>query len=295
MRHLQRLGLAASLAACLGVACKSPQGDTPRPPSQPAPALDPAIAKARLQKLRDDTIVERAKVVTAAANHASNASSLRKYQREADEVRLADRVPEAPQLEALRGSVDIALGAVGLAAKDFTAKPRAAPRRKLPATVPEGPRFEPLREDVRGILDVRFTVPGAQTAQLEGALKKLGGMMRLFYVSSVRVTATGWIVEGEAYWFYPDFEVPPTQIRARALDAALREAGIEPRLFEGDAEAQKLLDEVAADYRAIRERLPDFEKSIDQSRALIRFDARMRFVHDRASEAGDRSAAEVLK
>lgn len=298
-RSARRRVLAALWAACCLVACKQGAGETPAPPSArsetPAPEVDPAAAKLRLQKLRDDTVIERAKLVSAASNHASNASSLRKYEREAAEVRLWSRVPLTQDLPGLRASLEAALSAAGLRGEGFSLVPRAGPRRRLPERLPEGPRFEPLREDIRGIIDVRFRVPGAKPAQLPALLKSLGGMLRLFYVAKVKPSDAGLAVEGEAYWFHADFEVPRTQLRARDLKAELRRAGLDPNPLARDPEAQKLLDEVAADYREMERRLPDYEKSIEQARALIRFDARMRFVHDRAGEAGDRTAAEVQR
>ena len=257
------------------------------------PALGLDAMKAALRKLEDEAVVERGKVATTAANIASYQSTVRKYAREAEEVRLFERVPTAPEADKLRAAIVDALAPGGLR-PSITVRERRTQRRPLPATVPEGPRFEPVQDDFRGVLDVRIELPGAAAEKLADVLRRLGAMMRLVFATRAHSTPSALQVDAEAYYFYTDNRFPKVALRERELDAALRERGIEPAALAGDPEAQKALDALASDYREMREKRADYGRALDMQGDLTRSDAQMRFARDRASEAGDRTAKELL-
>lgn len=258
------------------------------------PAATLEETRARVEKLHNETLIERAKLVTTAKNLASYASSRRRYEREADMVRLFDRVPMSPKPEDARASIETALGSLSLKLQRWSATPRVTKRRTLPATLPEGPRFDPLPDDFRGVLGVRFEIPNVGPDRAEAVLKKLGGMLRLFYTTRIQAGATGLEVEGEAYWYHQDFRVPRMVARERSLERDLAERGIDPMKVQGDPTSSKRLDELAADYKEMAAHAADYAKAMDAQSDLIRFGVWSKFARERAGEAADRSVGEVL-
>ena len=103
---------------------------------------------------------------------AADPANLRKYAREAEAVKLFERAPEEPKTDALKASLEKVLAPLGVSIAAWKAEPRASQRRTLPATVPEGQRFELTPDDVRGIIDVRLELTGAR-ARLTEVLPKL--------------------------------------------------------------------------------------------------------------------------
>src|SRR5438093_7249468 len=116
MKKSKSIALVLAAAVC-AAACQ----DKPAPPARSAatgPAVPPAAIGAprdRLEKLRNDTVIEQSKFLSTASNIANYRSTLRKYEREAAAVRLFERVPEAPQIPELRTAVEKAVKPLGVA------------------------------------------------------------------------------------------------------------------------------------------------------------------------------------
>ena len=111
----------------------------PQAPSEPPAGPDAGALRERLKALHDNTIVERAKYLSTAANVQSYRSSIAKYTREAEGIRLDERIPEQPRLGELRGAFADALAPFGIALRGWQVQVRPATQPALPDTVPEGP------------------------------------------------------------------------------------------------------------------------------------------------------------
>jgi hypothetical protein len=276
----------AALLALALLGCREPA-----PTARSVP--DASRARERLRALRDETVVERAKVLSTAANLASYRSSLRKYAREAEAIGLSRLIPEEPRTGELRRQAARALSSAGLRLASFRAEPRPIPRRTLPETVPEGPRFPLTPDDIRGVVEVRLEI-GGPSPRLAGVLRALRALPRLVFPIRARETPESLHVLAEAYFFHADLRVPTPIPRERSAEAALAAAGIDPAAFGDDPEAQGWLDETAADYREMRAHAEAYREALTIQSDLRRFGKRMEFARERSRAVAARTPAQVL-
>lgn len=262
----------------------------PAPKARAVP--DAGDARERLRALRDETVVERAKFLSTAANLASYRSSLRKYAREAEAIGLARLIPEAPRAGELRRGVERALLAVGLRLASFRAEVRPTPRRILPETVPEGPRFPLTLDDLRGVVEVRMEIAGP-APRLAGVLRALRAAPRLLFPVRAWETPASLRLLAEAYFFHP-LRVPTPIPRERSAEAALAAAAIDPAAFVDDPEAQRWLDETAADYQEMRAHAEAYRQALAIQSDLRRMGKRMEFARERSRAVAARTPARVL-
>jgi hypothetical protein len=290
-----RAPLILLFAALSLLSCKEKPRVPPEKPATPRPAPEDAgSARERLKAFHDETVTEQAKYLSTAENIQSYRSSIAKYSREAEAIRLFERIPKRPGLDELRGAFADAVTSLGFTLRGWQAQIRPSNPPALPETAIEGPAQELSPDHLRSVIEVRVELVGAKAERLDEILARLREMPRLFYVTSVHKLPDGLALTGEAYYFRADVRPPRLIPRERSAESELVERRIDPTEFRDDAEARQWLEEIFADHHAMRIRAADYAQALALQGDLWLWASRMNFLRERQEAAGARRAEDFF-
>jgi len=239
-------------AAGPGAAAGTAEGEraAARPDVLPAPGGDgdvaeespPAVAATRpdvrppeaageipdlLKKLKFKARREVVWVRGAISNIPEYRQSVARLDREAEEWKMLERIPEEPAREALQEELDRLAQLSGLTLEYREFKDAQFKRRKLPETIHGQKPFDFEDNDIRDIVQVVLRTGPAEPAALQEFLGAVVRADRLMVVRKVkpRVQERGYIVNLEAFWF-PTTAYPIHVVEPRVLEEEMKRVGI---------------------------------------------------------------------
>jgi len=192
--------VALSTAGCaaLLLACGDDGNDPPPDPREEA-------LLTRLRRARDEVATFEASAHAQVKNTRSHAEAVEKARRVFDGLQVPKRIPDEPDEASIREVLSAAAAEARLRLSDLSIAPRPREARSLPTEVATGAEFRYRPDDLREILEIRFSAAPPQIERLEALDRSLNGpeLQRFVMLTEARATPEGFEVVAQAMRFLP--------------------------------------------------------------------------------------------
>ncbi len=266
----------------VSVDVKSPDGSSPK-----VEDVKPTPVKTLKEKLRDvrrTLIVDEASLTATGTNLGSAMEVVQKLDRSFIQLNVAGRIPFEPQPKDLEKQLTEFSLRHELTLGDYKAEVQEVAARSVPTVIVGNTKIRYLDSQIRGVVQVEFSLSPIRIDQLEAWLKRMpADMERMVELDQVRTAKGKFLVSARAYWFLPD-AFPAHRPQIDSLLGYLRQAGIEGSVRDVEKAAEPKLWK---DILGLRKQLDDgrarAEETLTEYARANNYEARWKFFEKRAS------------
>jgi len=203
------------------------------PPKEVVPVqkTEEASEQARqIHEMRKRLIIDEGAMEVTALNHGSAQEVLAKLERTFEALQIHNRIPDAPQSEALQTALVAYSKKIGLTLTSFVSQSSGSAERPVPEQIVGPGRHEYKDEELRGVLTLEFVLAPLDIGKLDVWMKRMPvELSRMVRVRSAKGQKGGLRIQAEAYWFYP--AVYPRHIPTEStLEGYFKAAGMDQPL-----------------------------------------------------------------
>lgn len=238
-------------------------------------------------KARRDLLWARA----AISNRQSYERSLDKFDRNAEEWDMYQRVPLAPKLEEAEANLRELATRVGVEIAFFQMELQTGEQRQLPMVIHGEKSFEFRDSDLRGMAQIVLRLSLAGAGNLLEFIRGTKELPRLFTIRRVIRTPQGIVINGDVCYFREE-KFPLHVVKERSLEQSMKNFGIEVSAREAvRQDPVGHLQNASLSYKEFNASLP----LLNEAMALLsesKFKSARSEFFRRASQGAARSASE---